>query len=103
MQRIAVAARLKPDSAERAAELLSGGPPFDPRVVGFERHSVFLAEDEVVFVFEGQLEPLVRLLTEADNEQVLGAWSEVLDEVPRVAREVYSWDRPPDPLAPGWE
>jgi hypothetical protein len=103
VQRIAVVARLKPGSAERAAELLSGTPPFDPRAAGFERHRVFLAEDEVVFVFEGALlEPLVKLLAEAD-ESVFGAWGEILDEMPRIAREAYSWDRPPDALAPGWE
>lgn len=102
MQRLAVAARLTPGSAERAAVLLSGSPPFDQRAAGFERHRVFLAEDEVIFVFEGaSLERLVQLL--ADNPGALGAWSEILDGMPRVAQEVYAWDRPPEPLAPGWE
>jgi hypothetical protein len=104
VQRIAVAAKLKPGSAERAAQLLSGRPPFDPRAAGFEHHRVFLAEEEVIFVFEGALlEPLVKLLSEAVDASVLGAWDEILDGMPRVAHEVYSWDRPPDPLAPGWE
>jgi hypothetical protein len=104
VQRLAVAATLKPGSAERAAQLLSGKPPFDPRAAGFERHRVFLAEDEVIFVFEGaRLERLVELLHDADDSRVLGAWSEILDGMPRVAREVYSWDRPPEAFAPGLE
>ena len=37
------------------------GPPFDPSGLGFERHSVFLTGDHVVFVFEGgQLDHLMR-------------------------------------------
>ena len=53
MQRIAIVARLKPGAEERAAELIEGGPPFDARARGFERHAVYLSADEIVFVFEG--------------------------------------------------
>ena len=55
MQRLAVIAKLKPDAEERATELIKEGPPFDPQGTGFQRHSVYLASDEVVFVFEGGL------------------------------------------------
>jgi hypothetical protein len=104
VQRVAVIGTLRPESAGRAAELLSKGPPFDPRAVGFERHTVFLGEEEVVFVFEGgSLEPLAELLTGDRGAAVVGAWESVLDGMPRVAREVFSWTRPADVYAPGLE
>jgi hypothetical protein len=103
VQRLAVIAKLRPGSAERAAELIAGGPPFDPRAAGFERHTVFLAPDEVVFVFEGSsLGPLITLLTESADPSVLGAWEEILDGIPRVAAQAYSWDRPPEAHVPGF-
>jgi hypothetical protein len=103
MQRLAVIARLKEGTTERAAELIAEGPPFDPRAAGFERHSVFLAADQIVFVFEGgSLAPLVRMLREADDTGALGAWSEVIEGIPHVAREVYAWVRPAETFAAGW-
>ena len=39
-------------AADRAAELLRGGPPFDPDEVGLGRHQVFLSESEAIFLFE---------------------------------------------------
>jgi hypothetical protein len=103
VQRVAVIARLKPDRAAEAAELIAKGPPFDPRAAGFERHIVFLAPDEVVFVFEGaSLGPLVRFLSEASDPSVLGSWEPLLEGMPRVAREAYVWVRPAEPFGAGW-
>ena len=53
-ERVAVVATLLPGSRERAAEIISKGAPYGLRLAGFRRHSVFLAEEAVVFVFEGQ-------------------------------------------------
>ena len=53
MQRIAVIARLKPEAEKHATELIDHGPPFDPDKLGFDRHSVYLSGNQVVFVFEG--------------------------------------------------
>ena len=52
MSRAVVVLPLREGASEQAAELLRGGPPFDPEEVGLERHHVFLTEREAVFVFE---------------------------------------------------
>jgi hypothetical protein len=49
-ERVAVVAKLLPGSRERAAQFLGEGAPYWPALAGFRRHSVFLAEDAVVFV-----------------------------------------------------
>ena len=54
MRRLAIVARLKEGAHDRAAALLSSGPPFEPRVTGIERHTVYLTPAEVVFVWEGE-------------------------------------------------
>ena len=95
MQRIAVTARLKPDTEAQVEELLAAGPPFDPKDLGFERHSVFLTPDEVVFVFEGvQAGPMVFQASRRLDASVLGAWEPLIDGLPKIAREAYSWVRP---------
>jgi hypothetical protein len=53
-ERVAVVATLLPGSRERAAEILAKGAPYGLALAGFRRHSVFLAEETVVFVFEGR-------------------------------------------------
>ena len=61
MDTVALIARLKPGCEERAAQLLSSGPPFDPGERGLSRHSVYLSAGEGVFLFEGdQVEWIVR-------------------------------------------
>ena len=98
MKRLAVIARLKPGKGEEAAKLLESGPPFDPREVGFDRHLVFISGDHVVFVFEGgKLEQLLQ--TVVKNAHSVGAfrrWEPLLEGLPRVAKEAYSWERGED-------
>jgi hypothetical protein len=53
VERLALIARLRPGTEEQAAELVAGGPPFDPGERGLARHTVYLSAGEVVFVFEG--------------------------------------------------
>jgi hypothetical protein len=50
MEQIAIVARLKSGTEPRAAELIAQGPPFDPDESGLERHTVYLAADEVLFI-----------------------------------------------------
>src|SRR5688500_9949410 len=52
-ERLAIVARLKEGSAQRAAELVGAGPPFDLAGCGIARHSVYISSGEAVFVFEG--------------------------------------------------
>lgn len=96
MQRIAVIARLKEGAADRARELLDQGPPFDPGTLGFDRHAVYVSEDEVLFIFEGaRVGALVRTLSGAGPEarRAFSAWEPLLEGLPRLAQEAYFWRR----------
>jgi hypothetical protein len=95
MERIAVIAKLKPGSEKRATELVEGGPPFDPEGLGFERHSVYLSGDHVIFVFEGaRLDQLLhRVVRDPANVSSFGAWQPLIDGFPTVAREAFSSQR----------
>jgi len=103
VQRLAVIARLKPDARPRAMELIEKGPPFRPDETGFERHTVFVSGEQVVFVFEGgKLEHLLRDVVENPTSAgALREWEGLLDGMPSIAREAYSWQRG-DPWAEGW-
>lgn len=50
---LVVVVPLKHGCRERARELLAQGPPLDPSKLGLTGHSVYLHDDEVIFVFEG--------------------------------------------------
>jgi len=96
VERIAVIARLREGAAERAAELLAQGPPFDPADVGLSRHAAYLSAREVVFVFEGpEVEWIVDDLAttgfQAPIAAALDAWRELVEEPARLARSAYAW------------
>jgi hypothetical protein len=95
MQRVAVIARLKPNTEKRATELIETGPPFDPDQLGFDRHSVYLSGNQVIFVFEGgRLDQLLHgVIRNPDNVRAFGAWEPLIDGFPSVAREAYTWQR----------
>ena len=98
MERLAIIARLKPDTGTRAAELLATGPPFDPQMEGFERHSIYLSATEVIFVFEGhEVESLVDALIENPFKLMVSDafddWRPLIDGPPRLAREKFVWQR----------
>jgi hypothetical protein len=103
MQRVAVVGRVKPEAEPRVRELLEKGPPFDPRKVGFERHSVYFTGEEIVFIFEGgKLDQLLHAVVEDPGSAgAFKAWESVLDGMPRVAREAYGWERG-DEWPEGW-
>ena len=92
-ERIAVVATLLPGSRERAAEIIAGGAPYGLSLAGFERHSVFLADEVVVFVFEGaQIEGLVRdLVNDRASSAEFAAWAPLLQGTPVLAREEFHW------------
>jgi hypothetical protein len=100
LERIAIIARLKPGAEPQAAELISAGPPFDPQESGFERHAIYLSATEVMFVFEAhEVEWLVdALVGEPYNwmlDEAIDKWRPLVDGPPRIAREVFSWERQP--------
>jgi hypothetical protein len=96
MQQLAIIVPLKEGSGALAAELLDAGPPFDPEEAGFERHAVFLTDEEAVFVFEGRevawnLDDLVDDPFHPLLQEAIGRWTEITEGRPRLARTAYSW------------
>jgi len=95
MSRAVVVLPLREGTSERAAELLRGGPPFDPEEVGLERHHVFLTDEEAVFVFESDSRDTAdRLIAEGAFWSAASAWKELVAGPPRLAEVAYSWVRP---------
>jgi hypothetical protein len=96
-QRVAIVANLLPDSRERAAQIVAEGPPYELGEAGFQQHSVFLAEEAVVFVFEGSvIEGLVReLVDDPARSATFSVWGPLLKGTPVLAREEYHWEADP--------
>jgi hypothetical protein len=94
-ERVAVIAKLLPGSRERATQILAEGAPYGLELAGFHRHSVFLATEAVVFVFEGvQIEGLVRdLVDDPARSAAFSVWGPLLDGSPAIAREEFYWAR----------
>jgi hypothetical protein len=98
MDKLAIVARLKSGSEQRAAELLAKGVPFDAEESGLDRHTVYLSASEVVFVFEGpQVDSIVdSLISEPFHWPLVHAldeWRPLIDGNPRIARPAYAWQR----------
>jgi hypothetical protein len=96
MERVAIVARLKEGSEQRAAELVEAGPPFDLSKSGIGRHSIYISASEVVFVFEGhEVESIIdQLIDEPFHYELQRAPDqsrEIVDEQLRVARERFGW------------
>jgi hypothetical protein len=93
-ERLAVVAKLRPGSRARATEILAQGSPYELGETGFRRHSVFLAEDAAIFVFEGAgIEELVRdLVDDPTRSAAFSAWGPLLDGTPALAREEFHWE-----------
>jgi hypothetical protein len=87
-------ARLRPGSRERAIEILAEGAPYELGEAGFRRHSVFLAEEDVVFLFEGAgIEELVRdLVNDPTRSAPFSVWGPLLEGTPALAREEFHWE-----------
>jgi hypothetical protein len=93
-ERVAIVARLLPGSRDRAADIIAEGPPYGLALAGFRRHSVFLADEAVVFVFAGpRVEGLVRrLVNDRARSAAFSAWAPLLDGTPVLAREEFHWE-----------
>ena len=93
--RAAVVLPLFRGSSDVAARLLADGPPFDPDALGLERHSVYLTDDEVVFIFEWRGDTsLESLLAQPGVWDVASAWTALAAGPPRLAGPAYTWARP---------
>jgi hypothetical protein len=93
-QRVAVVAKLRPGSRERASEILAEGAPYELGETGFRRHSVFLSTETMVFVFEGAgIEGLVRdLVDDPASSAAFSIWGPLLEGAPALAREEFYWE-----------
>ncbi|HEX9350935.1 MAG TPA: hypothetical protein VF877_06660 [Gaiellaceae bacterium] len=94
IERVAVVAKLRPGSRERASQILAEGAPYDLGEAGFRRHSIFLAEQAAVFVFEGSgVERLVReLVDDPTRSAAFSAWGPLLAKTPTLAPEEFYWE-----------
>ncbi len=97
MSRLVLVATLRPGAEAKAAALLEAGPPFNPTSVGLLRHFAFLTGSEVVFLFEGhEVEWTVDDLV---NHPIVAAslepWKKLAVGEPRIAQELYAWERVP--------
>ena len=95
MSRLVVVAPLQPGMRGRVEELLAAGPPFALEETEFDRHLVFLTDEEAVFVFEGVREGATLRLAAEDPGVLVAAreWQACLAARPRVAVTAFSWER----------
>jgi hypothetical protein len=103
VDRLAVAAHLKPGSRRKAEALIAEGPPFELNGSGFRSHGVYLSDEEVVFVFEGPgAEYLVlNILNDPVRAARFDAWAPLLEGSPRLVRETWHWSRSADAVGAG--
>jgi hypothetical protein len=85
--RLAVVAKLRPGSRERAIEILAKGAPYELGEAGFRRHSVFVEKEDVVFLLEGSgIEGLVRdLVDDPSRSAAFSVWGPLLEGTPALA------------------
>jgi hypothetical protein len=94
MERLVVTLKLQEGMQERAADLIATGPPFDPQDLELERHSVYVGDDLVIFVFEGtNVEGRVgELVNDPVRSASFAAWTPLLAGTPALAHEAYRWE-----------
>jgi hypothetical protein len=98
MEKLAIIAHLKPGAEPEARRLIAAGPPFDLDQAGLLRHTVYLAADDVVFVFEGhEVEWLVDAVATDpfrwETSEALEQWRGLVDGPARIARAAFDWSR----------
>jgi hypothetical protein len=94
MDRLILTATLRVGQAERARELIAVGPPYPLERYQLTRHSVHVAGDIVLFVFEGH--DVEWAVDELVNDPIVSAafasWGPVLEGRPAIAHELFSWE-----------
>jgi len=93
-ERVAVVAKLRPGSRERAGQIVAEGAPYDLGEIGFRRHSVFLAADAAVFVFEGRdMGGLVSdLVNDPTRSAMFSVCGPLLEGTPELAHAAFCWE-----------
>jgi hypothetical protein len=105
--RYVVTTRLKPGATRAAEKLLAQGPPFDPAEAGLSAHAVYLTDDRVFLVFEGEAARAKALALARRHVVEVSKWQELVWELPSVVEDVpadarcfYRWPEPPPALRP---
>jgi hypothetical protein len=95
-RRLAVVLPFRDDARDAVRALIAAGPPFDPELLGLDRHQVFLTGSEAIFIFESELgaDALEPLLQDPALWQSASAWHDHLAGPPIIAEDVFSWTRP---------
>jgi hypothetical protein len=93
-ERVAIVARLRRGSRDRAKEIIAAGPPYELGEAGLGRHSIFLARSTVVFVFEGPSvhELVSRLIDDPATAGSFSVWAPLLAGTPTLAHEEFYWE-----------
>jgi hypothetical protein len=94
MERLVLVAQLKPNSRERARELIAEYSVNEDLSRAFDRQGIFLSETEVVFFLEGPEAKLtVREILNDPSATEIGHWIPLFDGPLHRAREEYFWER----------
>jgi len=93
--RLLLIAGLRPGSRERALQLVEEAPRPRDDEASLDRLGVFLAEDEVIFFFEGAgaAEAVRAFLDDPVRSTLLARWLPLLDGPLHTAPEASFWER----------
>jgi hypothetical protein len=95
VERVVMIARLRPDARERAHELVEQHEAGHYASAEFERQSIFLAPEEVVFFVEGDdaARTVRRILNDPVRSTEVGHWIPLFDGPLHLAPEAFHWER----------
>jgi hypothetical protein len=100
MDRFVLTARLKPDGRRQALALLAehSALGMEELETYLDRHTIFLTETEVIFLFEGEgaQEAVRALFNDPVRSTLIGRWLPLFDGPLHQALEAYSWGRQED-------
>ncbi len=97
MDRFVLTARLKADGRRQALALLAERSALgtDELESSLERHTIFLTETDVIFLFEGKgaQEAVRAIFNDPVRSALIGHWLPLFDGPLHQAPEAYSWGR----------
>ena len=102
MDRFVLTARLKADGRRQALALLAehSALGMEELETYLDRHTIFLTETEVIFLFEGKgaQEAVRALFNDPVRSALIGRWLPLFEGPLHQALEAYAWERQADRL-----